>query len=90
MAASLKGQIPILPEKPHHPKDYSFPKRSFGKLKPLLCSAQSQWFKTSAFLHYDEGQDVFCHTCVTAVKLDKLKFSNNVANTFVNYLVSIL
>ena len=55
---------------PHHSKDFAFPKRTFGKSKPVLCFAHSQWFGTWPFLHYDEGQDVvFCHTCVTAVKL---------------------
>ena len=60
----LQASVPNLPNKPHHPKDFEFPKRSFGKTKPVLCSAQSQWFTTWPFLHYDEGQDVvFCHIC---------------------------
>ena len=60
----LKADVPFLPEKPNHPQHYSFPKQSFGKTKPVMCSAQSQWFKTWPFLHYDEAQDiVFCHTC---------------------------
>ncbi|XP_033123564.1 zinc finger MYM-type protein 1-like [Anneissia japonica] len=75
----------VLPNEPHHPKaDFSFPKRSFGKAKPVMCSAQSQWFRTWPFLHYVEGKDVvFCHTCVAAVKQVKLKFSNSMASAFV-------
>ncbi len=44
----------------------AFPKRTFGKSKPVLCSAQSQWFNSWPFLHYDEGQDVLSsvsHLC---------------------------
>ena len=63
-AGSLKDYLPSLPEKPHQPRNFQFPKRSFGKAKPVKCSAQPQWFKSWPFLHYDECQDVvFCHTC---------------------------
>lgn len=63
-AKSLQASLPQLPDKPHHPKDFDFPKRSFGKTKPVQCSAQSQWYNTWPFLHYDEGRDVvYCHTC---------------------------
>ena len=83
--SSLKASLPSLPDKPHHPKEFAFPKRTFGKSKPVLCSAKSQWFDSWPFLHYDEGQDVvFCHTCVTAFKLDRMKTSNNAASAFVS------
>lgn len=49
----------------------------------MQYSAQSQWFKSWPFLHYDEGQDVFCHTCVKAISLDRIKFSNNISDAFV-------
>ena len=69
---------------PHHPKNFEFPKQTFGKAKPVLCSPQSQWFNSWPFLHYDKGQDVvFCHTCVTAFNLDRIKSSNNTASVFV-------
>ena len=83
MAEAKLNQVVLLPsllDEPHHPTDFPFPKRTFGKSKPVLCSAQSQWFHTWPFLHYDEAQDVvFCHHCVTAVKLDRIKASNNAA-----------
>ena len=81
-----KASLPSLTDEPHHPKPgYVFPKRAFGKTKPVMCAAQSQWFNSWPFLHYDEGQDVvFCHTCVTAFKLDRIKSSNNAANAFVS------
>eukprot|EP00731_Ephydatia_muelleri_P010741 Em0005g1327a len=71
---NVRDSIPSLPDESHHPKSFAFPKRSFGKTKPVFCSAESQWFDTWPFLHYNEGQDVmFCHTCVTAFKLGRIK-----------------
>ena len=76
-ASSSKASFLSLPDVPHHSKDFAFPKRTFGKSKPLLCSVQSQWFGTWPFLHYDEGKDVvFCHTCVTAVKFGLKSVAN--------------
>ena len=85
--------MPCPPEKPHHPaKGFVFPKRSFGKSKPVLCSAQSQWFEGKAwpFLHYDEAQDVvFCHNCVTAFKLNQMISSRNAAPAFVSCFTAV-
>ena len=55
--------LPTLSDEPyHHKAGYSFSKRSFGKSKPVLCSAQNHWFRSWPFLYYDEGQDVvLCH-----------------------------
>ena len=91
MAAAMasKDNLPSLPDKPHHPKDFLFPKQSFGKSEPVQCSAQSQWFSSWPFLHCDEGRDVvFCHICITAIKLSRLKFSNNVATAFVSIQIN--
>ena len=64
------SSLPALPDDPYHPKHgFVFPKKSFGKAKPVLCSAKAQWFETWPFLHYDAGQDiVYCHVCVRAFK----------------------
>ena len=64
-----RESIPSLPDQAHHPSDkFVFPKRSFGKSKPVLCSCQINWFKTWPFLHYDENEDVvFCNICVRAL-----------------------
>ena len=43
---SFKASLPNLPDTPHHLKDVAFPKRTFRKSKPVLCSAWSQWFST--------------------------------------------
>ena len=82
--ADVRVSIPSLPDEPHHPKRFAFPKRSFGKKQLVFCSA-TQWFNTWPFLHYDEEQDMmFCHTCVTAYKLGRIKSSKNTATAFVS------
>ena len=70
---AVKESVLMLSDEPHYPKTgFAIPKQSFRKSKPVLCSAQSHWFRP--FLHYNEGQDVvFCHMCVTAFKLDRMK-----------------
>ena len=92
MASRLKCSLPDLPESPFHPKkQFSFPKRSFGKTKPVSCSCKTEWFGAWPFLHYDEAKDVvYCHTCVTAVKLEKLKASSKMSTSFVSSLHNII
>ncbi|KAL5474965.1 hypothetical protein EMCRGX_G027003 [Ephydatia muelleri] len=62
-------------------------------LNPLLFRSEAlerqnlffaQQRASGSILHYDEGQDVmFCHTCVTAFKLGRIKSSKNAATAFV-------
>ena len=89
--ATSACSLPSIPDTPYHPKSgFHFPKRSFGVTVPVHCSAKPQWFGTWPFLHYDAGQDVvFCHTCVTAFKLDRMKFSKNAAGAFVSLNVTV-
>ena len=84
---SWKKSLPSLPNEPHHPTNrFVFPKRTFGLTKPVKCSAHYNWFQSWPFLHYDEGQDVvFCHTCVKAFELDRMKTSKNAADAFVSH-----
>ena len=63
-------------------------------LNPLLFRSEAlerqnlffaQQRASGSILHYDEGQDVmFCHTCVTAFKLGRIKSSKNAATAFVS------
>ena len=39
---------------PNQPRDFNFPKRSFGKKNPELRSFNAQWFKLHSWLHYNE------------------------------------
>ena len=91
MASQLSHELdlqslPDLPPEPNQPSaTFSFPKRSFGQKKPVQCSAHTQWFHKWKFLHYDEAQDiVFCHTCVRAFQLRRIKFSRNASTAFVS------
>ena len=81
-----KKSLPTLPDEPHHPTSrFVFPKRTFGHTKPVKCSAHCNRFQSWPFLHYDESQDVvFCHTCVKAFELDRMKTSKNAENAFVS------
>ena len=63
-----------VPEKPHQPKNFSFLKRSFGQKTVVYRSFQPNWFSKWPFLHYEESSDeVFCHTCLMACKLNRMK-----------------
>ena len=88
MATNIRVEsLPNLPDAPHHPKDFIFPKRSFGVSKQVLCSVQSSWFVSWPFLHYNEGLDVvYCHICITALKLNLIKSSKNFSDAFVSIL----
>ena len=39
---------------PNQPRNFAFPKRTFGKKKPEQRSFQSCWFDSFTWLHYDE------------------------------------
>ena len=80
---SRKKSLPSLPDEPHHPTNrFVLPKKTFGHTKPFKCSTHYNWFQSWPFLHYDEGQDVFCQTCVKAFELDRMKTSKNVADAY--------
>ena len=66
-----------LPDKPHQPRNFKFPKRSFGQKNPAKRSFQSNWFSNWPWLHYDEGLDLaFCFTCSKAEEQGKLRSGN--------------
>ena len=80
-AVQLKLLIPSLPDEFNPPKDFTFPKCAFGS-RCVKYFTQRNWFITWHFLHYDESQDiVYCH--ITAIKLDTMRWSSNVTDTFV-------
>ena len=47
-----------IPEKPHQPRDFNFPKRFWGAEKVVMRSYQPTWFSQWPLLHYCEAQDV--------------------------------
>ena len=88
MATFHCNELPVFPETPNQPTvNFPFPKRSFGKTKPVLCSVKSYWFKMWPFLHYNEAQDaMYCHTCVKAFVLRRIKSNHNASTAFENTL----
>ena len=63
-----------VPERPHQPKQFQFPKCSFGQKTTVY---RSEWFLKWPFLHYDESCDtVFCHTFLLACKHNWMKTKN--------------
>ena len=65
------------PEKPHQPKSFCFPKRSFGKKQVVQRAFKATWFDQWNWIHYDESADVvFCHVCAKADEQGKLKASS--------------
>ena len=62
--------------KPNQPPQFDFPKREFGKTKPVKRAFQAQWFMKWKWLHYDCSRYlVFCHICISALKGGMLKRS---------------
>ena len=56
------------------PKNFKFPKRSFGKKTVVNHSFQSSWFEKWNWLHYIENNDaVVCITCIQASAQIKLQ-----------------
>lgn len=72
-AASATVCLP-LPDEPHQPKGYNFPKREFGQKNPVRRAFQSSWFSKWPWIHYDEALDsAFCFTCARAEEQGKLR-----------------
>ena len=66
--------------KPNQPPQFDFPKREFGKTKPVKRAFQAQWFMKWKWLHYDCSRDlVFCFTLLKAMNIGSnfLGDSNN-------------
>ena len=66
-----------LPDEPYHPTNrFVFPKRTHSHIKPVKCTVHCNCFQSWPLLHYNESQGVvFCHACVKAFELDRMKAS---------------
>ncbi|KAH3885564.1 hypothetical protein DPMN_009559 [Dreissena polymorpha] len=75
---------------PNQPRNFAFPKRTFGKKKPVQRSFQFSWFESFTWLHYNESRDLaFCYFCMTAKKTGKIghtKVDGPAAPIFGGYL----
>ena len=77
-------------DKPNQPTALSFPKRIYGKKKPVKRAFQPSWFKSWSWLHYDEATDAsFCYYCGKGEQEGKLKATNKdvafIAKGFYNW-----
>ena len=71
--------------KPHQPKNFSFPKREFGTSTVVRRSFQPSWFDRWLWLHYCEDKDaVLCFTCMRASTEYRLKWSLSAESTFIS------
>ena len=74
--------------KPNQHPQFDFPKREFGKTKPVKRAFQAQWFMKWKWLHYDCSRDlVFCHICISALKGGMLKRSVGNISACLNYFI---
>ena len=49
------------------------------QVQSCQLSFQGSWFSKWQWLHYESTTDLaFCHTCVTAIKMGKMKIAGNV------------
>ena len=68
--ADVRELIPSLPDEPHHPKSFDFPKRSFGKTKLIFVQQRA----SGSILGQANRQDVmFCNACITTFELGRIK-----------------
>ena len=73
----------LVPDNPHQPQNFKFPKRKFGQTTIVERSFQASWFDLWPWLHYDEQQDaVFCHICLKAKEEKKIVWSHNAEAAF--------
>ncbi len=89
IASREKNLLGNLPESPHQPLSFNFPKRKFGRKTILERSFQASWFDRWTWLHYNEAEDcVHCFLCLKAVKLNHVAAKKDEA-AFVSVLLSI-
>ena len=74
-----------LPETPHQPLSFQYPKRSFEKKVTVNRSFQPSWYARWSWLHYLENQDaVLCLICAQASYLKKIQWSCNLDLSFIS------
>ena len=66
--------LPVLGDKPNHPKTFMFPKQKFGDKKLTYHSFQSSWFDKWPWITYSETDDkAFCFVCIKAVQQERVR-----------------
>ena len=63
--------------KPHQPRSFNYPTRTFGNKNPAKRAFRAAWFERWSWLHYDKASDLaFCFLCRKAGTEGKLKAAN--------------
>lgn len=76
--------IPDVGDAPHQPKNFKFPRRSFGKANVSTRPFQENWFSDHRWIHYDESNDkAFCYVCIKAYKNGCIS-NNNLEPRFIS------
>ena len=59
--------------KPHQPRNFNYPSRTFGKTKVVRRAFRNDWYSKWKWLHYDKALDaVFCFHWCKAEQEDEL------------------
>ena len=78
------SHLTTLGDNPNQPKNFTFPKQSYGKAKITNRAFQQKWLERWRWLHYDSvGDKVFCYLCIMALKTGKMKPHGNIDEAFV-------
>ena len=85
MASSLSSAS-CIPDKPHQPRGFPFPKREYGKTSVAKRSFRPSWFDKWPWLHYcEENDSVVCHTCLLAKSERKHLWSSNADTALIGF-----
>ena len=83
--ALIMAEAEVVPDAPHQPRGFDFPKREFEKKSVVKRAFQAKWFDRWSWLHYSEARDVvFCFTCFRAHAEGKLVWSANADGAFID------
>ena len=79
------AEAEVVPDAPHQPRGFDFPKREFEEKSVVKRAFQAKWFDRWSWLHYSEARDVvFCFTCFRAHAEGKLVWSANANGAFID------
>ena len=81
----------VLGDTPHQPKEYNFPKQSFGKKTLVYRRFQSSWFTSWKWLHYLEAEDItLCFLCLKEKGVVVTSNLGSCDQAFVSFLIALI
>ena len=79
--ASSSAIASCIPDKPHQPREFLFPKQEYGKTNVAKRSFHPSWF--DKWPCCEENYSVVRHTCLLARSEKKLLWSSNADTAFI-------